>query len=136
MTNTRIKLEEAKYFLKRTAEEVANRETFKYNLSAFLSAGRSVTFIMQTEFSNVRGFKEWYDEKQKQLGRNSLMKLINNKRVMTIHKKPIHPRAHIEIKIEGSVQITDQLVMISDKNNGTVERTEFKEESLSVPKPK
>jgi len=53
MTNTRIKLEEAKYFFKRMNEEVANRDPFKYNLSAFLAAARSVTFVMHSEFKHI-----------------------------------------------------------------------------------
>ena len=66
MTDTRIKLQEAKYFFKRMVEEVSNREPFKYNLSAFLSAAQSVTFVMQTEFSSISSFKGWYHDEKKE----------------------------------------------------------------------
>jgi len=36
------KLEEAKYFFLRMKEELCNRQSFVFNLSAFLSASRSV----------------------------------------------------------------------------------------------
>jgi len=69
MSDTRQKLEEAKYF-------------FKYNLSAFLSAARSVTLIMQKEFGKVSDFKDWYTEKQSMMRSDETMRLLNNKRVM------------------------------------------------------
>ena len=49
MNNTEDKLSEAKYFLERMKEHVMDREAFRYNLSAFLTAFRSVTFIMRKE---------------------------------------------------------------------------------------
>ncbi|MBC7108976.1 MAG: hypothetical protein H5T41_09395 [Methanomassiliicoccales archaeon] len=65
MSNTRFKLNEAKYFLEQMKEHADSTEEFAYNLSAFLSAARSVTWIMQNEFKNVPGFEEWYSEKQR-----------------------------------------------------------------------
>ncbi|MEO0124004.1 MAG: hypothetical protein ABIL69_08400 [candidate division WOR-3 bacterium] len=134
MTNTRFKLEEAKYFLKRLADEVATCEPFKYNLSAFLSAGRSVTFVMQTEFSSVPEFKEWYDEKQKELNSDPLMKLMNDKRRVTIHQKPIQPRSKIDVFLKSTITITDHLVEILHHKNGTYERFESNEKTPPIPK--
>jgi hypothetical protein len=52
------RLLEAEYFLKRMARE--RGEAFGYNLNAFLSAARSVTFLLQKEYSKVDGFAEWW----------------------------------------------------------------------------
>ena len=60
VTDTMDKLNEAKYFLKSMNDNTPEREAFKYNLSAFLAAARSVTFIMQKEFDSIKGFKDWY----------------------------------------------------------------------------
>lgn len=52
------RLLEAEYFLKRMAGE--RGEAFGYNLNAFLSAARSVTFLLQKEYSKVDCFAEWW----------------------------------------------------------------------------
>src|ERR1700733_14353832 len=38
----------------------ARGESFGYNLNAFLSAARSVTFLLQKEYSKIDGFAEWW----------------------------------------------------------------------------
>lgn len=57
MSDTREKLQESEYFLGLMTLTQAERDTFKYNLSAFLSASRSVTLIMQKEYDRISGFK-------------------------------------------------------------------------------
>jgi hypothetical protein len=52
------RLLEAEYFLTRMARE--RGEPFGYNLNAFLSAARSVTFLLQKEYSKIDGFAEWW----------------------------------------------------------------------------
>jgi len=56
----REKLAEAKYFLKQMEELKESHQEFKYNLSAFLSAARSVTFVLQKHCKHVEAFEEWY----------------------------------------------------------------------------
>lgn len=133
MTNTRIKLEEARYFLFRMIEEVANREPFKYNLSAFLAAGRSVTLIMQKEFSETPEFTKWYERKQSQMDNDTLLQLMNRKRVMTIHQKPIKPYGHIDVVTKSTVAINEHVVAVLTNKNGTVERIEHKQAPPSPP---
>lgn len=52
------RLVEAAYFLKRMVRE--RGEPFGYNLNAFLAAARSVTFLLQKEYSKIDGFAEWW----------------------------------------------------------------------------
>ncbi|RCV62845.1 hypothetical protein C5S53_17335 [Methanophagales archaeon] len=42
-------------------------EIFAYNLSAFLSAARSITLYMQKQYKHQEGFEEWYIPKRKEL---------------------------------------------------------------------
>jgi hypothetical protein len=56
--STKDKLLEAEYFLGQIEEKRANREPFKYSLSAFLAAARSVTLFAQREFKRVRSFEQ------------------------------------------------------------------------------
>jgi len=54
------KYSEAKYFLEKMKENISNPDVFRYNLSAFLAAARSITFVLQKEFKNKKeGFNEW-----------------------------------------------------------------------------
>ncbi|MEA3475100.1 MAG: hypothetical protein U9R23_01440 [Candidatus Cloacimonadota bacterium] len=124
MTDTREKLFAAKYFLERMKEEIADRDAFKYNLSAFLAAARSVTLIMQKEFDKISGFKEWYAEKQSKMRNDETMRLLNDKRVMTIHQEPVRPRAHINVGISEHVTISDSISIVITRADGTVERRE------------
>ncbi|MDX6610691.1 MAG: hypothetical protein QOF85_2619 [Solirubrobacterales bacterium] len=63
------RLLEAEYFLKRMARE--RGEAFGYNLNAFLSAARSVTFLLQKEYSKIDGFAEWWALEQARLAADS-----------------------------------------------------------------
>ena len=104
--------------------ELANRDPFKYNLSAFLSAARSVTFVMQAEFNSATGFTEWYDEKQIQMKDDNLMEFMKEKRNITLKQKTIDPRGHITVHITETVVITEHVEAILTHKNGTVERIE------------
>lgn len=124
MTYTKEKLLESKYFLERMIEKQIDRDAFKYNLSAFLAAARSVTLIMQKEFDKVSGFKNWYTKKQNKMGRDKTMKLLNNKRVMTIHQQPVSPLAQVGVNICERVSISGSLSIVVTRTDGTVERRE------------
>lgn len=43
------------------------RLKLRYELNAFLSAARSVTFLLQKEFFRVPGFASWWDEQRNRL---------------------------------------------------------------------
>ena len=62
--STRHKLEEATYFLGQMKSTLEDDKVFSFNLSAFVTAARSVTMIMNVEFAHVTGFKSWYENKQ------------------------------------------------------------------------
>jgi len=133
MTDTREKLLEAKYFLERMMEKQSDRDAFKYNLSAFLAAARSATLIMQREFDKVSGFKEWYAEKQAKMQSDKAMKLLNDKRVMTIHQQLVRPRAHVNVCISEHVTVSESISIVVTRADGTVERRESESMPPSAP---
>lgn len=53
------RLLEADYFAGRLARQ-KDSARYGYELNAFLSAARSVTFLLQKEFSKVEGFQAWW----------------------------------------------------------------------------
>jgi len=122
MTSTKEKLLEAKYFLERMIENRANRDAFKYNLSAFLSAARSVTLIMQKEFGNVLGFADWYAVQKSKMATDDKMKILDDKRDVTIHQEPIRPRAHVFVSITDHINVTDSVSVHVIRADGTIER--------------
>lgn len=125
MNDTRAKLLEAKYFLERMKEMQSERDAFRYNLSAFLSAARSVTLIMQVEFDKVSGFRQWYAEKQTWMKSDQVMTLFNEKRTMTIHERSVNPHARIGIGISDTFCLGDSTSIDIIHADGTIERGEL-----------
>lgn len=124
MTQARDKLLEAVYFLERMTEVQAERHAFRYNLSAFLSAARSVTFVMQGEFGDVSGFKDWYEDAQSTMRGDNLMRLLKEKRDTTVHKQAVRPRAGIGVSRRDGVALGDSASIDIARPDGTVERGE------------
>lgn len=91
MTNTRDKLNEAKYFLGEMRRVSSDSDQFRYTLTAFLAAIRSITQIMQKEFSNKVDFGEWYAQKQREMGDNPILKYLHRQREITYHEHPVLP---------------------------------------------
>jgi hypothetical protein len=131
VSDTREKLQESKYFLESMTETQSDRDAFKYNLSAFLAAVRSVTLIMQTEYGGVPGFKKWWAEKQDTMRSDGAMRLLNEKRRMTVHVQPVRPHAKVNVSITEHITISDSASIVITHADGTVER----QESEPEPKP-
>jgi hypothetical protein len=55
------KVAEAEYFLDKMENSGFDNFEFQCNLSAFLSASRSVTFTLQAVMRHIAGFNEWYE---------------------------------------------------------------------------
>jgi hypothetical protein len=66
VSDTRFKLQEAEYFLEQMKNNVDNYAHFAFNLSAFVSATRSVTLVMQYQYKIRVNTEEsssiWYRE--------------------------------------------------------------------------
>lgn len=56
------RLQECEYFLGRMAH--AGLEEFKFELNAFLSSSRSVTFVFQKSLAHVPQFGSWYEKQR------------------------------------------------------------------------
>ncbi|WP_446831231.1 hypothetical protein [Candidatus Foliamicus sp.] len=66
------KILEAENFARRL--RALNGENFTYEFNAFLSAARSVTFLLQKEMRRVPGFKEWWVKRRKKMREDAGMK--------------------------------------------------------------
>ena len=120
MTETREKFIEAKFFFDRMVENQSVRDAFKFNLSAFLSAARSVTLFMQKEYHKVSGFKEWYIKKQDEMGKDPYMKLLDDKRDLTIHQHQVEMKGNVKVEITETIGISDSVSFKLIRQDGTV----------------
>src|SRR5437016_5202007 len=83
MSDTKYKLNEAKYFLGQMHSNIDNHEVFQYLLSACISALRSVTLFMQEEYTHTPNFSDWYKSKQAQMEADPMFSFFNKQRVIT-----------------------------------------------------
>ena len=72
------KLLEAEYFGRRLRLLAAPESD--YELNAFLSAARSVTFLLQKEMDRVSGFSTWWTKRQKVMQRDDAMRFFKDLR--------------------------------------------------------
>ena len=133
------KYDEAEYFLEMMKENIEDRQKFRYNLSAFVSAARTITFVLQKEFSKNPKFNKWYPEKQMQMSRDKHFKFFNDKRNNIIHKEgTIYTRAEISKTINLSMAASVSFEVIVIKADGTIENEKHSELPVKpklTPKP-
>jgi hypothetical protein len=110
MTDTRHKLEEAEYFLEGMKRNIENDKLFSFNLSAFVTSARSVSFIMQKQYSGHKKFSEWYKKEQNSFNCDNDFKFFNEMRVATVHTKALLPNKRVSVCIiEPTISIIDSV---------------------------
>jgi hypothetical protein len=70
------KLKEADFFLGQMAASQRKVDELNYYFSAFTSAARSVTFVLQYVGSTIDGFVEWYESVQMRQRRDPVAKYL------------------------------------------------------------
>jgi hypothetical protein len=58
--STQLKLEEAKFFLDHLAPNYGKERKFDFFLSAYISAARSVMWVMRAEYADAQDWEEWF----------------------------------------------------------------------------
>jgi len=112
MTHTRDKLNEAKNFIEEMKNVYLFPDKFRYVLTAFLAASRSITLIMQKEFSKEVGFKDWYKQKQTEMRNNSTLKYLDRQRDISLHEHPVLQCSIISV-IEPKVNSPDMSIFLT-----------------------
>jgi len=111
MWRTRRKLDEAAYFLHKVQAHYYDAlhaqlrgedppPEFHYYLSAFVSAARSVTWVMRSEYSATDGWEEWFKTRVVSAEDRELLRGFNELRVRSEKIAPLNPGHHIEIENE------------------------------------
>jgi hypothetical protein len=117
-TDTRDKLNEASFFHQCLAGE-QYFDRYRYFLSAFVSAARSVTLFMQKEYAHEKGFDDWYAKRQEEMKADQDMKFLYNQRGEAIHLSRLKLGEHGAIgkfRIGGETKFE-----IRDLDTGTTE---------------
>ncbi len=79
------KFDEAEYFLQQMANCQSDRLPHRYNLSAFLSAARSVLQFANKEATSKPGGQTWYDS---QVTTNPIVIFFRKRRNLSTHTEP------------------------------------------------
>ncbi len=128
--NEKKKLEESRYFLSKM-EQAENFE-FKCNLSAFLSASRSVLQYAYAEAEKTRSGLQWYEST---VSKEPILKFFRDKRNINIHKQPISPSAKTTIGIHETLSISDSISVVIRDKDGNI-KDEYHSKPSQTPKMK
>ena len=88
VSNSRRKLNHAIILLEQAKASIAQPDVFEANLNGFVEAARSVTFVMQSEFSAASGFTDWYEKKVELMKKDPDAKYFKELRTETVHIEP------------------------------------------------
>src|SRR5262249_46461350 len=62
-----------------------------FHLSAFLSASRSITWMLQKELRHRDGFAAWYEPRQRAMKDDPDLRVLNELRVGVVHEQSLVP---------------------------------------------
>lgn len=123
------KLSEARYFAERLGK-VQTREAFRFELSAFLSAARSVLQYASKEARGRTGGPAWYDH---QVSRSPVVRFFKDKRDISVHRSPVTPSVAWEVTIRDEIHLSDHtLVSIRDPSDEALSRAQANQ-ALGLP---
>jgi hypothetical protein len=110
-TRTEYKLEEARFYLAHLEQHWNHVPHVDFYLSAFISAARSITWVMNAEFSRVTGWKEWYEAKKPSSEIRTLLKAMNDVRVRSVKRVPVKTRTTANVTIPAE-QLTPRVIAL------------------------
>src|SRR5207249_2990037 len=99
----RDKLHEAAYFLDRMQAVLGEPDAFKYNVSAFLSAARSVAQYARKDASSKHGGQSWY---VRFVEDHHLIRFSVSERNANVHERPVDLGGHVDVYVSDVVSLT------------------------------
>ena len=112
------KLDEAKHFLDEMLKIKNDQKLFEYNVSACLSAARSV---LQYAFEEVtlNGKQNWYNSL---INASALIKYFRDKRNINIHQKPLDTKKRHELTFTTTMRSSVEFE-IRDKDGNVISQS-------------
>ncbi|MCW5658435.1 MAG: hypothetical protein KIT60_12085 [Burkholderiaceae bacterium] len=119
-SKTEFKLEEARFFLRHVEHHWRNVPEIDFYLSAFISAARSVTWVMAAEFGTKPGWREWYDKKAPKPAVRALLRGMTNLRNRSVKAHPVRTRTTAKIIVAPEHLTPEVLAFLEDGAKGQV----------------
>jgi len=116
ITNSRAKLNEAKFFLQEMEDNHTKQPDFTYYFSAFISSARSVLWIMQNEYREIPEWRAWYKSQTVSSNDEAFLKAINRIRVRSEKQIPLQTTTSILLGINNEL-LDGELKPFLDKCN-------------------
>jgi hypothetical protein len=113
------KLAEAKYFYSQMIKNRGKRDVYSHNLSAFLSASRSVLQYASEEVRTKPNGQRWFDD---YVFKTPIFKFFKEKRDINIHDKPIEPNKNADINFNETIHVSEQVSAILRNKNGKIKQ--------------
>ena len=111
MTDTFYRLTDTETLLNQAINSVNDPAIFRANFNGFLAMARSVTNVMQHEFNDEKGFKEWYLEKQKLMRDNDIFKLFISLRNESLKERPLVNEIKITTKVNATFKAGEEAII-------------------------
>lgn len=112
----RQKLAEAHYFLQCMRSEHDDRTNFRFELSAFLGAARSVLQYALEEVKSKSGGQKWYDQA---VSSEPLLAFFKDKRDANIHSMPVNPATRMTMHESEFFAVDEETVIPFRHNTST-----------------
>ncbi len=107
---TRLKLEEAHFFLKKMEDNVNLESEFNYYLNAFITSARAVKWIMNKEYSHIKGWKEWNNELSKRVDNKEILQMISKIRNISQKERPLIANKEYIIPIPDDLELKEDIM--------------------------
>ena len=142
ITATELKLQKAKYYLRRMKETKDNSYylDFLCELESFLMHARSVTnlpaarkkdskgnyrnsWFLEQELGQKPGFETWYDQKVLELQSDTIMHFLHDERDIAVHfnKSDIHYHLDSKLSITEYIALSESIKITAHHEDGTDE---------------
>ncbi len=116
VVNETRKLEEARHFLgrMRLAQAAHDEPVFRNELSAFLSAARTVLQYARDE-AHFRGQQQWYEMA---VGSDVVVRFMRDERNNNIHERPVSPGRVTGVDLTEQVGLRESITLILRDSEG------------------
>ncbi len=126
------KLNEAMYFYSRMLSDTDNREHLLFDLSAFLSAARSVLQYALEEARSKSGGQQWYDSR---VSASAVLTFFKDKRDINVHTEPIQVNQHASLQLTEVVRISESIHIKKFDQTGKLIGEHSSEPGPQLPAP-
>ena len=132
--NERGKLAEAKYFLQKMqdAKSRGKKDEFRFNLSAFLAAARSVLQYALKE-ADSKGHRDWYNNI---ISKSPVLRFLKDERDSNIHQEPVRCNEERNVSLKVTVDLSDSIELFLKDKDGNIKDNYTSPRKVLKPKIK